>query len=117
RLLPGRVIVMLLREGIERRTRTPQLRDGVGLGVRAGEVRRVELRANENVPRFHLTGIDAINANDVIPERTLEHGAQLTRRQRPDPPLELRDVLTAARPTEIAACLLGRRIHRLALRE
>src|SRR4029077_9719782 len=40
---------------------------------------------------------------------------QLSRWQRPYPALELGDVLTAPGPPEIAASLLRRRIHRLAL--
>ena len=108
---------MLLRERVEWRARLPQSRDRVRFGVRPREIGRVELGSDENVSRLDLAGGDAIDADDVITERALEDLAQLSRWKRPDPPLELGDVLTAARPTEIAAGLLRRRIHRLALRE
>ena len=67
--------------------------------------------------RLHFTRCDAIDANDVIPERALENRTQLTGRQRPDPPLELEHEVATAMPTQITAELFRGRVHRLPLRE
>ena len=66
--------------------------------------------------RFYFGRLNAVNANDVIAERSLYHRTDFARSQREHHRLELWNEPAAPTiPTEIASELLGAGVHRLAL--
>jgi hypothetical protein len=108
--------VVLLGERIERCTAPPRSGHAVGQLSTARDVGGIDLGANEDVTRLDLTRLNPIDADDVEAIAGLDDGADLAGRKTENPPLECRDHLTAARPTEIAANVLAR-VHRLTLRD
>ena len=64
--------------------------------------------------RLDLSRGSAVDAHDVVAKRTREDRAKLARRKCPHPLVEFQHEVATPMPTQVAANLLGRRIHRFA---
>src|SRR3569833_316955 len=123
RLFATGVVVILLRQRVERRAVLQQHTHAVGERVRACDVRRIHLGHDQDMVGLDLTDLNAVDADDVVARGGRDHRARLTGLQplheRPaeEIALELRPRLTTTQPAKIAARVLRLNVHRLALRD
>src|SRR5687767_15982734 len=97
---------MLLGERVERHASPPRGGDSVSECSPALDVSGINGRPDQDVARLCLTGLNAIDANDVEAIARLDDWAHLARRKAEEPSLERRNHLAATRPSEIAADIL-----------
>src|SRR4051812_6792587 len=107
------------RDGIERRAVTQRADEAVGKDARARDVRRIDLRDDQDLAHLHFgRRIRPVDANEVEAERRLDDLRDLTlldRERAEHVALELDGKIAALAPAQISTEILRRGVHGLAL--